>query len=322
MVDIVAHVFANGVPQNGLTDTPEIQIRRTDTGAIEQAFTAMVDDGADGQHRFVFAIPATTRSYAFIVDADPLASVQVPAGDRYYTGAFDGKIDTLSELTQADILSDATPFPGANIDATISSRASSAEIAALNDLSIADVQTALTNQGYTAARALLLDNLDATISSRATPADITAALATLNDLSIADVQTALTNQGYTAARALLLDNLDAAISSRAAPGDLMGLTAGTLTAIQALILSDATPFAGADIAAILTATQDLASFIEGGREIDFVGDDVLGWQRIERNVAGSIIRRYDLFDETDTRINETVASFIGRQGMIARETIS
>lgn len=35
-----------------------------------------------------------------------------------------------------------------------------AAIAALNDISIADVQTALTNQGYTAARAVFLDQLN------------------------------------------------------------------------------------------------------------------------------------------------------------------
>lgn len=75
------------------------------------------------------------------------------------------------------------------------------DIAALNDIDIADVQTALTNQGYTAARAPNLDNLDAAISS-------------LNDLAIADVQTALTNQGYTAGRAPNLDNLDVAVSTR------------------------------------------------------------------------------------------------------------
>lgn len=76
-----------------------------------------------------------------------------------------------------------------------------AAINGLNDIDIADVQTALTNQGYTAARAPNLDNLDAAISS-------------LNDLSIGDVQTALTNQGYTAARAPNLDNLDVTVSSR------------------------------------------------------------------------------------------------------------
>ena len=39
------------------------------------------------------------------------------------------------------------------------------DISNLNDLSIADVQTALTNQGYTSARAVLLDYLNAAITS-------------------------------------------------------------------------------------------------------------------------------------------------------------
>ena len=77
-----------------------------------------------------------------------------------------------------------------------------------NDISIADVQTALDNQGYTAARAVALDNLDAAISS------VITAIAALNDLSIADVQTALDNQGYTSARAANLDNIDSAFSTR------------------------------------------------------------------------------------------------------------
>lgn len=46
---------------------------------------------------------------------------------------------------------------------------------------------------------------------------------------------------------------------------------------------------------------------------------VLGWQRIERSVAGALLRRYNLFDEGGSRINETVASFIGRSGMISAE---
>ena len=87
-----------------------------------------------------------------------------------------------------------------------------AAIGALNDLSIADVQTALTSQGYTAARALLLDNLDASVAGVGVA--VLAAISALNDLAIADIQTAMTNQGYTAARALLLDFLDAAITSR------------------------------------------------------------------------------------------------------------
>lgn len=82
-----------------------------------------------------------------------------------------------TRATQAQILSDATPFSGANVDAAISTRESEAsaatreatntaehtttqgDIAALNDLSQADVQSAMTAQGYTAARGVLLDAL-------------------------------------------------------------------------------------------------------------------------------------------------------------------
>ena len=327
-MDIFATIVSAGVPVNGLVDDPEIRIT-DDTGTIVQAFVAMTDLGQDGKHLFAYTIPDTARSYTFLVDADPNVTGQVAGNDRYYFGSFGGEDDIVatsadlanldapvsSRATQAQILSDATPFPGANVDVAISTRnsvvpldaatdaaahlATQGAIAALNNISIADVQTALTNQGYTAARALLLDNLDAAITTRATQADI------LSDAT-----------PFPGA------NIDAAISSRAAPGAAMSLTGATLTAIQGLILSDATPFQGADIAAILTAVTALDSFIQGGREIDFVGDDAAGWQRVERDVGGTIIRRYDLFDETDTRIDETVASFIGRQGMISRETIS
>lgn len=96
-----------------------------------------------------------------------------------------------------------------------------AAVAALNNLAIVDVQTALTNQGYTPVRAGLLDNLtnlDAAISS------VVAAIAALNDLSTADVQTAMTAQGYTLARAALLDNLlnlDIAVSAVAVDVDVV-----------------------------------------------------------------------------------------------------
>jgi len=54
-----------------------------------------------------------------------------------------------------------------------------ADVAGLNDLSIANIQTALTNQGYTVVRAPKLDNLDTIISSRASEAN-----ATTNTVSI------------------------------------------------------------------------------------------------------------------------------------------
>ena len=68
----------------------------------------------------------------------------------------DAAISTRSTLTQADILSDATPFAGGNVDVAISSRATSiqaaailAAIGALNDLSDVDVWTYVAGAGRT-----------------------------------------------------------------------------------------------------------------------------------------------------------------------------
>ena len=105
------------------------------------------------------------------------------------------------------------------------------DVAGLNDLSIADIQTALINQGYTVVRAGNLDNLDVAVSTRsshdaedvriemdASSIDLNQILfdiASLNNVSIVGIQTALTNQGYTVVRADNLDNLDTTVSSRA-----------------------------------------------------------------------------------------------------------
>lgn len=200
MVDIVVTATVNGVPTNGLTDDPEIQIIRADTGAIVQAFVAMTDLGLSGKYTFPFA-PTVTLDYAFLIDLDPLASGQVTLAERFFDGAFPGNIDILAD--QGD-----------------------------------------------------LTNLDVPVSSRNAVVPLSAAVNT------------------------------------------------------------------AGLAANLAAIASLDTFIQGGREIDFVGDDAAGWQRVERDIGGSILRRYDLFDEADVRIDEPVATFIARQGMIARETIS
>jgi hypothetical protein len=83
----------------------------------------------------------------------------------------------------------------------------------------------------------------------------------------------------TPARAALLSNLDAAITSRAAPGDAMALTAATTLIIQALILSDATPFPGADIALIKTQTDKLAGQATVANAV------VANWQAAETNLV-------------------------------------
>jgi len=82
-------------PINGLADDPEITIYRGDTAAIVQAATAMQDLGNGGFYRFVFTPTIAGLDYAAEVDADPLASGQVPAGNRFYASAFDDEQDEL-----------------------------------------------------------------------------------------------------------------------------------------------------------------------------------------------------------------------------------
>ncbi len=310
-MDIFATIFASSIPQNGLADAPEVQIT-DDAGTIVQAFVAMTDLVVSGHYVRAFTIPDVARSYTFLVDADPNVTAQVPSSDRFYFGAFSGEADIVAVSTDL-----------ANLDVPVSTRSTPAQvsaietsilaaIAALNDLSIADVQTALDAQGYTSARAALLDFLDAAITSR-------------NAVVPLDAATDQAEHDATqAAIAAQVVPMDAATSQAEHDATQIGIGLN-LTAIAALndisvgdILT-AVLTSGNTVDAELSGILAMFDFIEGGRDIDFVGDDVLGWQRIERNVAGALVRRYNLFDESGSRINETVASFIGRSGMISAE---
>jgi len=310
-VDIFATIFASSIPQNGLADAPEVQIT-DDAGTIVQAFVAMTDLVVSGHYVRAFTIPDVARSYTFLVDADPNVTAQVPSSDRFYFGAFSGEADIVAVSTDL-----------ANLDVPVSTRSTPAQvsaietsilaaIAALNDLSIADVQTALDAQGYTSARAALLDFLDAAITSR-------------NAVVPLDAATDQAEHDATqAAIAAQVVPMDAATSQAEHDATQIGIGLN-LTAIAALndisvgdILT-AVLTSGNTVDAELSGILAMFDFIEGGRDIDFVGADVLGWQRIERNVAGALVRRYNLFDESGSRINETVASFIGRSGMISAE---
>lgn len=252
-MDIFATIFAAGVPQNGLVDTPEVQVV-DDAATIVQAFVAMTDLVVDGKHVRAFVIPDVARSYTFIVDADPLVSGQVPASDRFYFGSFAGEADIIAVSTDL-----------ANLDVAVSSRNATVPLAAAVDQAEHDA-----TQAAIAGQVVPLDAATDQAEHDATQAAIAAQVVPM----------------------------DAATSQAEHDNTQVGI--------------------GLNLAAIAS----LDTFIQGGREIDFVGDDVAGWQRVERDIGGSILRRYDLFDEADVRINETVATFIGRQGMIARETIS
>ena len=127
------------------------------------------------------------------------------------------------------------------LDTTVSSRST---------LTVSDVQTALTNQGYTTARASKLDNLDVAVSSRLASADYTAppgtasianavwsyatreltALSSSVALSIWHVPTtSITAAGTVGLQ--VKNNLDAAVSTRSilTTGDVRSSTTQALT---------------------------------------------------------------------------------------------
>lgn len=112
--------------------------------------------------------------------------------------------------------------------------------------------TAPDNAGITAIKAKT-DNLPSDPADQSTlEAAITAAT---SPLMTSAGYTAPDNAGIAAIKAKT-DNLPA---SPAATGDAMTLTAGTLTSIQSLILSDATPFPGARIDTAISTRSTLTA---------------------------------------------------------------
>lgn len=112
-----------------------------DGDTVVQAATAATE-AQDGLHVVSFAVPAGEADYHVRWELFTDAGFTTEAG---YTVTSDSVL-ARDYTTQADL-------------------------DALNDLSVADVQSALTAQGYTTGRAPALDNLDAAVSSRAVPGD-------------------------------------------------------------------------------------------------------------------------------------------------------
>ncbi|MCP4878344.1 MAG: hypothetical protein GY896_23060 [Gammaproteobacteria bacterium] len=159
MAEIVAFFkLASGAPLVAPVDLPEVTVRRIDTQAIVAGPSAMTEIG-EGLFSFLFS-PSPTLEYTISADGDPNVTSQVPAVERYKGGAISGTNEAQLARLDVDVSSRATPA-----DVSASEAVITAAIAALNDLSIADVQTALTTQGYTTVRAALLDNLDVPVSS-------------------------------------------------------------------------------------------------------------------------------------------------------------
>ncbi len=183
-----------------------------------------------------FAVGAIDAS---AIATDAITNTKIAAGAITVSEA--PNLDALvsSRATQAQILSDATPFPGASIDATISSRGT-ADPGDAMALTVAAIDL-IWDELVAAARVagsfgqLLKDNINATIASRATQAQILsdatpfpgasidAAISTRGTADPGDAMglvanavdgTSLADGTITAAKA---PNLDAAVSSRATP---------------------------------------------------------------------------------------------------------
>ena len=183
-------------------------------------------------------LPATLaggrmRSQVEGLDADTItAAVIAPAAITSSEAPALANLDVAvsTRATQAQILSDATPFAGGFVDVAISSRST---------LTAPQVDTQLSGTHGAGA-------WDAATSP--------AAVAT----AVWDEATAphVTAGTYGL---LVATDLDAAVSSRAAPGAAMALTPGERTTVQALVLSDATPFPGARIDATVSSRASAAA---------------------------------------------------------------
>lgn len=162
-----------------------------------------------------------------------------------------------------------------DLDATVSSRATDA-----------GVWTIALPGAYTSGQAgkIVGDALDATVSSRATSSSVWAtavpgayssgqagyvlgtylnaavgSLPSASTIATTLLDTALSGHTTSGTAGEALSRADVATSSRAAPGAAMTLTSGERDAVQAKILSDATPFAGARIATLALSSEVAAT---------------------------------------------------------------
>lgn len=253
-------------------------------------------------------LPAATDHLEVEYEVTAPASSVGTAQDQIY---IDDRVEDLNDLSQAQILLDATPFAGANIDATISSRnsvtpmtaalsqtehdATQAAIAALPAApSVASIVAGVWGEALpgafliTEAGGILGTRVDTTVSSRSSH-------------SAADVDTVLTAAhgagAWTTGSAPTAAAIATAVWGEALPGVFGSGTAGN----------------------ILGPLRDR---LLGRKDIDFTGDDSLGWQRVYFDEATGVteLQRDDLFeDEGYSRIKRTVVEFIVGRHILSRE---
>ncbi len=83
-----------GVPLTAPTSLPEVQVRRSDTQAIVQAFTVMTNIG-DGNYAFDFTV-VDGLEYTFQLDGDPNSDNTI-SSSQLLSGSFSGTVETRIE---------------------------------------------------------------------------------------------------------------------------------------------------------------------------------------------------------------------------------
>lgn len=197
----------------------------------------------------------------------------------------DAAISSRSTLTQAQVLSDATPFAGANI-AAIVAYVDTLETA----IGAIEGATALHNK-LTAARAALLDQITALrmaeLDAANIPADIDTLLARLTALragyldnlsagAVALAATALSTAVWTAVRAAFLDNLAAAVSVVGSPFSLVN----NLLEQDAIIIAAATQLVDIEL--------DMSNLAQANTVREYVQVDGVNYRQVSAKVFPTV----------------------------------
>lgn len=204
----------------------------------------------------------------------------------------DATLDALNDLAQSDILSDATPFDGAKIDAAITSRSSHAAadvIALMNDPTAAAIADAIWDEA--AADHTGVGSFGEAIDTLITNIDVV--LSTRSSHSAADVDTTLTAShgagSWTSASppsaAAIADAVwDEAAGDHTGAGSF-GESIDTLTTNIDVVLSTRSSHDAADVDTTLTAAHGAGSWT--GSSAADVADAVWDEAAADHTAAGS-----------------------------------
>ena len=233
-----------GPGTSGLTSTPGVSnssangivtVEQIEFGSLGQSPTSgavrLVASGSNNANFY-----ATIGERKTLIDATANASMpaasDVRSGVSYASGALTGSCAVPAAGSVA---------LGVPVDTTTGTAV----------LTIANVQSALTDQGLTSARAGNLDNLDATVSSRLAPSGTLATVTTLTNAPSVPTPAQIATQVRTEL-GTELGRLDAAVSSRLAPS-------GTLATVTTLTNAPSVPSAATIASQVRTElTTELA----------------------------------------------------------------